>query len=89
MDSILNNGSFSYLPKDVLKNELILHIVGNKRLDIENHKGIVEYNEDRIRIKSKYGVILFIGRSMLIKEIDPYTITIFGKLTSISYEGDA
>lgn len=87
MNSLSNNGSFSIFPKDIMKNEPILHVVANKRIDIENHQGIIEYTQDNIRIKSKYGILIIVGRDMIIKEIDPYTITVFGQLRSISYGG--
>lgn len=89
MNSNIYKGSFSIVQKDILKNEPILHVVGTNRIDIENHRGIIEYTDRKIRIESKIGMIIISGRDLLISEIDKYTISIFGKLDSIVYSGGA
>lgn len=89
MNSNIYKGSFSIVPKDILRSEPILHIVGINRIDIENHRGIIEYNETKIRVDSKIGFIIISGRDLLISEIDKYTISVFGKIGNISYQGNA
>jgi len=89
MNSNLYKGSFSIVHKDILKNEPILHIVGINRIDVENHRGIIEYTDDRVRIDTKIGMIVIKGRNLLISEIDKYTISVFGKIKNIEYLGDA
>lgn len=92
MNSNIKKGSFSIIPsvhRDILKNEPILHVVGNNRMDIENHMGIIEYTEKLIRIDSKKGLIILSGRDFLINEIDKYTISVFGEIQNIEFVRDA
>ena len=87
MNSNLYKGSFSIVHKDILKNEPILHLVGMNRIDVENHRGIIEYTDEKLRIDSKIGLIIINGTNLLISEIDKYTISVFGKIKSIEYAG--
>ncbi len=87
MNINLYKGSFSLVHKDILKNEPILHMVGINRVDIENHRGIIEYTDEKLRVDTKIGLVIIKGRNLLISEIDKYTISVFGKIKNIEYTG--
>ena len=55
------------LPLDVALDLPKITILGDKKVDISNHKGIIEYTSELIRINSKIGRIKSIGKSMKIK----------------------
>lgn len=74
-------------PEDVLLDTPKITIVGNERVTIENHKGILTFDEFKIRVNSKLGIINIIGRNFEILYIGGYTIIIRGIFKSISYEG--
>ena len=60
-------------------------LIGNLQLNIENHKGIIEYNTQRIRISSNSGMIKIIGQNLYIKTIIKEEIIITGEINSFEY----
>ncbi len=54
------------LPKDLIANETLIHMIGNKDLYIENYKGILAYSCCEIVIKGYCCKILICGRSLSI-----------------------
>lgn len=74
------------LPKDVMLDIPIMYIEGKDSLHIENYKGIIEYNDNTIRIKTKVGIIKLIGTALYIELIESDEIIIKGILKSIIYE---
>lgn len=73
------------LGNDVLRNATLLHVLDNIRIHVENHKGIIEYSVDKIRINTKKGIIHITGNDLYLKEIDMTDILIFGRIRSIKY----
>jgi len=74
------------LPRDVMLDIPIMYIEGKDSLHIENYKGIIEYNDNIIRIKTKVGIIKLIGTSLYIELIESDEIIIKGIFKSIIYE---
>jgi sporulation protein YqfC len=67
-------------PYDVVMDVPKITITGDLTVHIENHRGIVEYMPDKIRINSKLGLIHIYGTEMMIKEIIPERILIEGNI---------
>lgn len=74
------------LPKDIVLNFPKITIVGNNEITIENHKGIILFERNIIKINTKIKVIDIEGDNFEILYIGDSTITISGKFKSISYE---
>ena len=74
------------LPKDVILNLPKITIVGNTEITIENHKGIILFERNIIKINTKVKVINIEGESFEILYIGDSTITISGKFKSVGYE---
>lgn len=74
------------LPKDVVLDVPKIIVIGKEEITIENHKGILTFNKNEIRINSKLGAISIKGDNFEILYIATSTITISGKFASISYE---
>ena len=74
------------LPKDVILNLPKITIVGNNEVTIENHKGIILFERNVIKINTKVKVINIEGENFEILYIGDSTITISGKFKLISYE---
>ena len=55
------------LPLDVALDLPKIIVVGDVKVNITNHRGIIEYTNDLIRINSKIGMIKIIGDSLEIK----------------------
>lgn len=71
------------LPMDIAMDLPKIVIIGNKELSISNHKGIIEYNLDLIRINSKSGVIKITGQDMEIKNIFAEEIKVAGTIEKV------
>jgi len=73
------------IPKDILLDLPKVTFIGNLQVNIENHKGIVEYSDDNIRIKIKDGILKVSGMDLVIKTIVTEEIIISGKIASIDF----
>lgn len=49
-------------PKEVLLNLPKVTLIGKNHVTIENHKGIIEYIPERIRVNTTIGVIRILGK---------------------------
>lgn len=90
-ESIIERGKERLLKSIDLPEEVVLglpeiSISGNKRITIENHRGIIKFEKDEIEINSKIGKILITGVDFEILYIGTYTLTISGIFKTISYE---
>ncbi|MGM9979234.1 MAG: sporulation protein YqfC [Clostridium sp.] len=62
-------------------------ITGKEEITIENHKGIVAFSEDEIKVSSKKGIIKIQGNNFEIFYMGSNSLTINGEIRAISYEG--
>ena len=70
-------------PKEVLLNLPKITLIGKTHVTIENHKGIIEYIPERIRVNTTIGVIRILGKKMIVNSIMTEVITISGEITNI------
>lgn len=75
------------LPKDVVLDIPKILIIGDREVTIENHKGIIAFERNIIKINSRFGPITINGQNFEILYIGSSTTTISGKFKSIVYEG--
>ena len=73
------------LPKDIMYGLAIVNIVGQSELYIENHRGIIEYNNDKIVIQTKSSKIEIIGKNLLIVRFSNDDMKINGNILEIKY----
>lgn len=62
-----------------------MNICGNREVVFEGSKGVVEYNENSIKINSGKYLVAFAGRGLHIKCMNEYDLIIEGFITSIEY----
>ncbi|MFU0783336.1 sporulation protein YqfC [Thermoanaerobacterium thermosaccharolyticum] len=79
-EGILNLVDF---PKEVLLNLPKITVIGNTQITVENHRGIIEYIPERIRINSTIGMIRISGKNMIINSVMTEILVITGKIISI------
>ena len=73
------------LPKEVILDIPKLKVVGNNEVGIENHKGIVEYNSNIIRMNTTIGIIKITGLNLHLKEVSHDGVIIAGEIISLEY----
>lgn len=73
------------IPLDTITDYPIIQIMGNSEINIENHKGILEFHTDNLKLSSKLGDIIITGNSLQIRVINQHDIIVTGKIISVQY----
>lgn len=74
------------MPKDIISNSSKITSYNDNQIIIENYKGILEYTNEKIRVKTP-GKILFIsGEKLFISAITENDILIEGKFSNMGWE---
>ncbi len=73
------------LPKEVVLNIPKLTMLGAGNLVIENYKGIIEYDDSKIRVNTGTGTIRITGERLFIKEITSEDIMVDGEIKSLEF----
>lgn len=74
------------LPKDIIIDIPKITVIGIGEILIENHKGIVAFDNEKIRVNSRLGIICIEGSDIEILFIGKSTITIGGRFKALNYE---
>lgn len=74
------------LPKDIVFDIPKITIMGDGEVTIENHKGIVSFEDTKVKVNSRLGLIIVEGQKFKISFIGGTTLTITGKVKEIKYE---
>lgn len=73
------------LPKDVVYGAPIVSIIGRMELSVENYRGIIEYNDNLIRIQTKKGQIRIRGKRLIISCYTCDEMKITGRIDAVEY----
>lgn len=91
-ESVQGNGTLksrmadaSSVPKDVLLGVPIVTITGQLEANVENYRGIIEYTDLLVRIKSKSGQIKIIGKNLQIAYYTNDEMKITGHIEKVEY----
>ncbi|HOA35058.1 MAG TPA: sporulation protein YqfC [Bacillota bacterium] len=74
------------LPHEVLLDLPRLTLVGNVQLYIENHRGVIAYDENQVRLSVKNGEIMVRGERLQIKNLLEEELLIKGIIEGLSYD---
>ena len=74
------------LPKDIVLDLPRINIIGNIQFHVENHRGIIEYSENTIRIGIRKGEIVISGNNLGIKNINSEEVLIEGTIVNIDFD---
>ena len=88
-----NNNRFSNkinkaleLPREISSSDTKISIIGFDEMLIENYKGILEYEEFYIKIKTAIGNINISGFKLELEQVTEDDICVKGKIESIDIE---
>lgn len=73
------------LPLDVISDIPHSEIMGNCQIIIENIRGILDYNENCIKINTTVGIIKIDGDGLLIDNISDESIFIKGRIVRLEF----
>ena len=74
------------IPEDMLCDVPRLILTDNSQLQVENHKGILSYEENEITIASNKYKIKIAGNDLKITVITDEYIVVGGKILSVAFE---
>ena len=75
----------SEIPKDVALGSATITITGESEISIENHKGILEYTDSIIRVRTKSGKISIKGFHLLVDSYSNDEMIIKGNIESVEF----
>ena len=88
-----NNNRFSNkinkaleLPREISSSDTKISIIGFDEMLIENYKGILEYEEFYIKVKTAIGNINISGFNLELEQVTEDDISVKGKIESIDIE---
>ncbi|MET3699285.1 sporulation protein YqfC [Bacillus oleivorans] len=73
------------LPPDVMMDLPRITMIGQLHIYIENHKGLLSFAENEIRVLLENGQLLIKGKGFVIKAILPEEILLEGRISQVSY----
>ena len=73
------------LPQEILLEKLNIEILGNEKMNIINHKGIVFYNNENIRINTNSGLLSIKGNNLSVSNLISEELIVEGEILSIEY----
>jgi len=73
------------LPKEVVFNLPIIQALGAEDISITNYKGLVEYNNECVRVNTSKGQIRFEGAGLVLTQITADTISVSGRVSKIEF----
>lgn len=76
------------LPRDIVLNLPKITITGDSEIIIENHKGVILFQEKQVMVNSGIGMISICGSNFEILFMGGSTLTLSGIFRSINYEGN-
>ncbi len=74
---------FLELPKELVMGLPRITVLGDIQLIVENHRGIIEYTTERVRIGTGIGELRVTGSGLTLRTIFPEEIAVDGKIRSI------
>lgn len=74
------------IPREIIKNSYKVILDGNEFLTVENHRGIVKFDNDEIVLRVDSGLIFMFGNNFNIVYISGNTLKVNGFLKGVKYE---
>ncbi|MFZ5946039.1 MAG: sporulation protein YqfC [Bacillota bacterium] len=73
------------IPKDVMLDLPKMTVIGDIQLYLENHRGIIEYTSNLVRLSTSLGELIIKGEGLILRNISIEEIYIDGRITEIGY----
>lgn len=72
------------MPEELAMDLPRITLIGNIKLSVENHKGIMEYSEHEIRLRVNDGFLAAKGNNLALKNISPDEVLLQGEITQMA-----
>ena len=74
------------LPEEVLFGAPKVVLVGEERALVENHKGIVEYTDERVRVRTDRALLEIAGANLTLGHVGKSDLLVRGKIEKVEYK---
>ncbi len=72
------------VPQEIATRTPKLTMLGTGQLLIENHKGLIEYSSETVRVKTHSGSLEVSGSDLLLDIMDSYSVSVSGRIFHIT-----
>ncbi len=76
---------FLEMPGDIVLDLPKITLLGGVQLYIENHRGIIEYTQQTVRVSTSEGEIIIAGEGLFLRNMLSDELCIEGRIRSISF----
>lgn len=73
------------MPKDVMLDLPKLTVIGDIQIYIENHRGVIEYTNELVRLSTSLGQLIIKGENLALRNISVEEIYIDGKIQEVGF----
>lgn len=74
------------IPDDIVLDLPRITLLGNMQLLIENHKGIIEYTSERVRIRLNRKELIISGIGLSLGNLQAEELIVEGEITGLSFD---
>ncbi|MGL4761742.1 MAG: YabP/YqfC family sporulation protein [Sarcina sp.] len=74
--------------REIIKAMPKIEIKGKREIVVENHNGIIMFDTDIVRLKTKIGILNIYGENFNLLFMNGPTLVIEGDFKSLEYEGE-
>lgn len=72
------------LPGEAMPGQPLIEIAGEKRVLIENHRGVVQYGETEICLRVSYGFVKIVGCGLRLLRMTRQQVIICGRIDEVA-----
>jgi sporulation protein YqfC len=76
---------FLEIPGDVLLDLPNIVLIGNVQVHFDNHRGIIEYSNNTIRVAVGEGEVVIAGEGLILRNLLPEELHVEGKIHSLNF----
>lgn len=73
------------ISKEVLLDTVLISCIGNRELTLENYKGILEYSDTCIRVKTNPYIVKITGTGLELRNMTQELLYITGKISGFGF----
>ncbi|MBS3887239.1 MAG: sporulation protein YqfC [Dethiobacter sp.] len=74
------------LPREIVLNLPRLTVIGNLQCYLENHRGVIEYSSEKVRLSVNGGEVTISGSDLVIRYLGSEEVAIDGTINTVRYE---
>ena len=78
--------SFLDIPRDLMMDLPKLVMIGDVQISIENHRGILAYTPELVRVNTTLGELEVTGLDLILKNILPDEIMVEGRIKTVAFK---